>query len=130
MEGFHRGAVGGGEGQPAAGRPAGDRVLGVSPAALAGASGRPEARGCGDPAPGAQTTAHLRPAGQLPVLHGGLPAAPAAGAAGRRRLFAGAQLRPAGAQGERERRRGAPSEKLASFCSLTGSAVLVGYYRD
>lgn len=100
VEGFHRGAVSGGEGQPAAGRPAGNRVLGVSPAALAGASGGPEARGRGGPAPGAQAAAHLRAARQLPVLHGGLPAAPAAGAAGRGRLSAGAQLCPAGAQGE------------------------------
>lgn len=100
MEGFHRSAVGGGEGQPAVGRPAGDRVLGVSPAALAGATGGPEACGRGGPAPGAEAAAHLCPARQLPILHGGLPAAPAAGAAGRGRLSAGAQLCAAGAQGE------------------------------
>lgn len=96
----HRSPVGGGERKPAAGRPEGDRVLGVQAAALAGARGRSEARGRGSPAPRTQTAADLRPAGELSLLFGRLSAAPSAGAAGRGRLSACSQLCPPRAQGK------------------------------
>lgn len=59
VAGVHWGALCGGERQPAAGRPTGDRILGVPAAALTCASGGSEACGCGNAAPRTQTTSHL-----------------------------------------------------------------------
>lgn len=47
----HRGSVSGGERQPAAGRPAGDRILDLPVAAFTSTSGGSEACGCGSVAP-------------------------------------------------------------------------------
>lgn len=99
----HRGTVSGGERQPAAGRPAGDRILDLPVAAFTSTSGGSEACGCGSVAPWTQTLTDLCPAGQLSFLYGGLPVAPSLRAAGRGRLSAGPELRSARAQGKDRR---------------------------
>lgn len=88
------------ERQPAAGRPAGDWIVGVPVAAFTSTSAWSETCGCGSVAPWTQTATHFCPAWQLPLLHGRLPPTPPLRAAGCGRLSSGPQLCTSRAQGK------------------------------